>query len=135
MTSLSPDAIRSEVSRFWNAFSDKDVERLQEFYAHESVGFGSGSTRTEPGRLAATRRHREYFANSAPIKVTVGGIDIVMLHESAAVATYTFQFQAVRSTATGKVDENIRNGRASHVFAFDPDGKLRIFHEHLSVAS
>jgi ketosteroid isomerase-like protein len=57
-----------------------------------------------------------------------------MLEDSAAVASYTFQFHAVRTTATGKMEENIRHGRATQVFGYDPDGKLRIFHEHFSVA-
>jgi ketosteroid isomerase-like protein len=133
MPELSPEAVRSEVARFWNAFSAKNVEVLEDFYAHESVGFGSSSTRSEPGRLSATRRQREYFASSSPIRAQISQIDVVMVGESAAVASYSFEFHATRSTATGKSEENIRNGRATQVFAFDPDGRLRIFHEHFSL--
>jgi ketosteroid isomerase-like protein len=133
MRSLSPETVRSEVARFWNAFSAKNVELLEDFYAHESVGFGSSSTRSEPGRLSATRRQREYFNNSSPIRAQISPVDVVMIDESAAVASYSFQFHATRTTATGKSEENIRNGRATQVFAFDPDGRLRIFHEHFSL--
>ncbi len=135
MKALSPEAIRTEVSRFWNAFSDKDVMRLQEFYAHESVGFGSASTRSEPGRLAATRRQREYFGSSAPIRVQTSSVDVIMIDDGTAVACYTFEFRATRTTASGKSEEHVKNGRATHVFGFDPDGNVRIFHEHLSVAA
>lgn len=133
MPILSPQLVRSEVDRFWNAFSNKNVEVLQEFYAHESVGFGSASTRSEPGRLAATRRQREYFGSSTPIKAQVGNVEIILINEHAAVAAYTFEFQATRTLPSGKSEEHVRNGRATHVFAFDADGNLRIFHEHLSL--
>ena len=133
MPELSPEAVRSEVARFWNAFSAKNVEVLEDFYAHESVGFGSSSTRSEPGRLSATRRQREYFGSSSPIRAQISQIDVVMIGESAAIASYSFEFHATRSTATGKSEENISNGRATQVFAFDPDGRLRIFHEHFSL--
>lgn len=133
MSGISPEIVRTEVARFWNAFSSKQVEALQDFYALESVGFGSAATRSEPGRLAATRRQREYFGSSSPIKSQVSVIDVVMIDEAAAVASYTFEFHATRTTATGKTEEHIRNGRATQVFAFDADGRLRIFHEHFSV--
>lgn len=133
MPSLSPETVRSEVARFWSAFSAKNVETLEAFYAHESVGFGSSSTRSEPGRLSATRRQREYFSSSSPIRAQISQIDVVMIDESAAIASYSFEFHATRTTATGKFEENIRNGRATQVFAFDPDCRLRIFHEHFSL--
>lgn len=133
MPELSPETVRNEVARFWNAFSAKNVEVLEDFYAHESVGFGSSSTRSEPGRLSATRRQREYFGSSSPIRAQVSQVDVVMIGESAAIASYSFEFHATRATATGKSEEKIRNGRATQVFAFDPDGRLRIFHEHFSL--
>ncbi len=131
---MSPDLVRNEVARFWNAFSSKDAETLEEFYAHESVGFGSGSTRSEPGRLAATRRKREYFMSSGTIRTQVSPIDVVMVGDNAAVATYTFQFHATRTNSMmGNEDEHIKNGRATQVFGFDQDGNVRIFHEHFSL--
>lgn len=133
MPNLSPEVVRSEVTRFWNAFSSKQVEVLEEFYASESVGFGSSSTRSEPGRLSATRRQREYFGSSTPIRTHVSFVDVVMIDELAAIASYTFEFHATRTTASGKTEEHIRNGRATQVFAFATDGRLRIMHEHFSV--
>lgn len=134
MKSLSPETVRAEVARFWNAFSSKDADALEEFYAHESSGFGSSSTRSEPGRLAATRRKREYFSSGATIRCSCGTIDVIMLDDSAAVASYTFQFHATKTSAVlGNQEEHITNGRATQVFSFDHDGRLRIFHEHFSL--
>jgi ketosteroid isomerase-like protein len=131
---LSVEQVKGEVLRFWNAFSDKSASQLMEFYAPESTVFSSVSNRSEPGRLAAARRQREYFHAKATIRATVGSIDVIMLGDGAAVASYTFQFHAskVASTSGASSEEDIRNGRASQVFALDSDGKVRIMHEHLS---
>jgi len=132
---LTVDHVRAEVIRFWNAFTSKDSEALAEFYAHESSVFGSAATRSEPGRLAATRRQREYFGAHSTVKASTGPIEVLILADgAAAVADYTFQFNASKvMTALGSMtEENIKRGRATQVFAYDPDGKLRIVHEHLS---
>ena len=135
MRQLTADQIRAEVHRFWNAFAGKDAQTLAEFYGHDSSVFGSDATRSEPGRLAATRRQREYFGAHSTLKATLGTIDVAILADgAAAVADYTFQFHASKvMTALGSVtEENIKHGRATQVFTFDPDGKVRIVHEHLS---
>jgi ketosteroid isomerase-like protein len=130
---LSVEQVKAEIGRYWKAFMDKDAATLSAFYAHESVGFGSASRRSEPGRMAAIRREREYFQNSAKINASIDGVEVVLLGDSAAVAAYTFRFHASRSEAYGKTtEEHIEDGRATQVFAFDPDGHLRIFHEHFS---
>ncbi len=131
---ISPDLVRSEVNRFWAAFISKDADALEQFYAHESVGFGSTSSRTEPGRLAAIRRRREYFGASGDIRAQLGLVDVVIVGDTVAVAAYTFTFRANRTLANGSSEtENIANGRATQVFGFDAEGRLRIFHEHFSV--
>jgi ketosteroid isomerase-like protein len=131
--SLSPEQVKAEITRYWKAFTDKDAATLSEFYAHESVGFSSTSKRSEPGRMAAIRRQREYFGGGGRIEAKVEGIEVVLLGDSAAIAAYMFRFHASRTDALGKtVEEDIRDGRATQVFALDPDGRLRIFHEHFS---
>jgi len=131
---LTVEQVKGEVLRFWNAFTDKSSSQLMEFYAPESTVFSSVSTRSEPGRLAAARRQREYFHAKSSIRATVGTIDVILLGDTGAVASYTFQFHAskVASTFGLPAEEDIRNGRASHIFSLDPDGKVRIVHEHLS---
>ena len=135
MPKLTVEEVKSAVERFWNAFSTKSEDVLADFYGHESTVFGSSAVRAEPGRLAATRRKREYFHPNTTVKATLGPIEVLLLGETSAVASYTFQFQASRvASATGISEEKFEHGRASQVFAYDLDGKLRIMHEHLSIA-
>ena len=131
---LTVTQVQAEVERFWNAFTSKSAALLTQFYGPESTVFGSASLRSEPGRLAAARRQREYFHPQASIRVQLGPIEVTMLGESVAVASYTFQFRAERvAGAMGKtVSEEIRNGRATQIFALGDGSNLRIVHEHLS---
>ena len=131
---LTADEVQAEVLRFWSMFAGKSPEGLKGFYAGESSVFGSSSTRSEPGSLAAARRQREYFTPQTTMKVHLGAIEVVLLGESAAVASYTFQFHASKvASLLGKpAEEDIQQGRATQVFARDVEGKLRIVHEHLS---
>jgi ketosteroid isomerase-like protein len=132
---ITVEQVKAAVERFWGAFSTKSEDVLADFYGHESSVFGSSAVRAEPGRLAATRRKREYFNPSTTVKATLGPIEVLLLGESAAVASYTFQFQATKvASATGASDEKFEHGRATQVFAYDLDGELRIMHEHLSIA-
>ncbi len=132
---LSADAVRAEVTRFWEAFNSKSLEALEDFYAHESSVFGSLGKRSEPGRLAAKRRQREYFGRDTIMRYQLNEVDVVLLSDTAAVASYTFQFHATGITGAGsRTEEHIQLGRATQVFAVDSsDGKLRIFHEHISL--
>jgi ketosteroid isomerase-like protein len=131
---LTPEQVRAEVKRFWTIFSNKRADQLEEVYAHESTVFSSTGARPEPGRLAAARRQREYFQPLTTVTTTLGLIEVVMLGEDAAVASYTFQFHAskVASAKGGVVEEIIEHGRGTQVFVLEPDGTLRIVHEHLS---
>ncbi len=133
---MTAEQIQNEVGRFWNLFNSKSAEGLEEFYAHESTVFGSTAIRPEPGRLAAMRRQREYFEPQTTVAVTVGPIDVLVLG-NVAIASYTFKLHARKvASITGKqVDEEIEHGRATQVFAADPEGRPRIVHEHLSVAA
>ena len=65
----------------------------------------------------------------------LGAIDVFLLGNEAAVASYTFQFEASgRDLGGGKrVDEKLALVRATHVFVRDERAVLRIAHEHLSV--
>jgi ketosteroid isomerase-like protein len=129
---LNPDLVRDEITRFWRAVTGKKSEELAAFYASECSVFGSMSRRPEPGRLAAARRSREYFGRLAKLRAEIGEIDVVMLGDAAAIATYTFEFHATGTSLRGQADEHIPHGRCSQVFGFDVEGKLKIFHEHMS---
>ena len=131
---ISAEQVRSEVERFWSAFSSKASDVIESFYLPESTVFSSVSSRAEPGRLAATRRKREYFHPQNRIRVQLGPVEVHAIGDSAAVATYTFEFHATKvMRGLGKdVEEDIQNGRATQVFVQQPDGRICILHEHLS---
>ena len=132
---LTPDVVKGEVQRFWNVFVDKNADQLMEFYGPESSVFSSVTSRQEPGRLAAARRQREYFQKHSVLRATPSMIDVIMLGDHAAVASYNFSFHASKLAGvvnTTAQEEDIKNGRATQVFQYDTDGKLRILHEHLS---
>ena len=134
MTKITPDQIRAEVKRFWSVLSGKRADQMAEVYAHEATVFSSSSARSEPGRLAAARRQREYFQPLTTVNIDMGPIEVALLGDHAAVASYTFRFHAskVASTKGGVVEEIIEHGRGTQVFVLEPDGALRIVHEHLS---
>src|SRR5574341_2103861 len=134
LAKLTVDEVQAEVRRFWSVFAGKSPEGLKGFYAGESSVFGSSSTRSEPGSLAAARRQREYFNPQTTIKAQLGPVEVVMLGDTAAVASYTFTFHASNvASGLGKAqEEDIQRGRATQVFTRDAEGKLRIVHEHLS---
>ena len=131
---ISAEKVRNEVERFWSAFSSKAADVIEAFYLPESTVFSSVSSRAEPGRLAATRRKREYFHPQSRIRVQLGRIEVQLIGDLTAVASYTFEFHASRVMgALGKdVEEDIQNGRATQVFVEQSDGQVCILHEHLS---
>lgn len=134
-TRMSIEQVQAEVARFWSVFTSKSVEALEDFYAHDSTVFGTNSSRPEPGRLAAIRRQREYFHQQTTLRAQTSPVEVQMLGDAAAIATYTFQFHASRAKigVEKSSEEHVINGRATQIFVVDVDGRLRIVHEHLSV--
>jgi len=130
---LTQELIRDEVRRYWDSIIGKDPQELSDFYAHECSVFSSMSSRAEPGRLAATRREREYFGALTVVRVQTSQLDVVFLGNTVAVASYNFDFDATHVSGHKNAEEHIEGGRASQVFALDQDGHVRIFHEHFSL--
>jgi ketosteroid isomerase-like protein len=135
--SISVEQVRAEVGRFWGAFAAKSADVIESFYLPEATVFSSLASRAEPGRLAVTRRKREYFHPESHLRVQLGPIEVHPIGDIAAVASYTFEFHASRvSGALGKVvEEDIQNGRATQVYVQQADGRLCILHEHLSLVA
>lgn len=132
---LDVEQVREEVARFWTAITSKNVEVLDDFYAHESLVFGTTSVRPEPGRLAAMRRQREYFHSNTTLRSQLSAVEVQLIGDTAAVASYTFQFHASHAKIGMEKtpEEHVLNGRATQVFQLESDGHVRIIHEHLSV--
>jgi ketosteroid isomerase-like protein len=135
-TKLTIEQVKAEIHRFWNAFASKDSQTLVRFYSAGATVFNSSSGRYELGLLSTARREREYFQRNTKIKVELGEIHVAVMgeHAESAVASYSFHFHASNLTFAGGI-EDIQQGRASHVFAYGPDGNLCIMHEHLSIPS
>jgi ketosteroid isomerase-like protein len=134
-TKLTADEVRKAVQLFWSTFLAKSEDDLNNFYAPGSTVFQIAMGRSEPGRLGAMRRSREYFNPDTRMEVKLSPIDVVLCGDDAGIASYTFQFQATgRELGGGKrSEEKLETVRASHVMHRDTSGKLRIAHEHFSV--
>ena len=133
-TKLTADDIRKAVELFWTTFLAKSEEELNDFYASGSTVFQIAMGRSEPGRLGAMRRSREYFNPETRMELKLSPIDIVLCGNDAGVASYTFQFQASGRDVGGKrMAEKLETVRATHVMHRDASGKMRIAHEHFSV--
>jgi ketosteroid isomerase-like protein len=131
---LTTDDVRKAVELFWATFLAKSEEELNDSYAPGSTVFQIAMGRSEPGRLGAMRRSREYFHADTRMELKLSPIDIVLCGNDAGVASYTFQFQATGRDVGGKrTAEKLETVRATHVMHRDASGRLRIAHEHFSV--
>src|SRR4029077_14405092 len=91
---LTSEEVRKTVHLFWTTFLAKSEDVLNSYYASASSVFQISMARSEPGRLGAMRRSREYFPPDTRMDLKLGPIEIALIGGEAAVATYTFQFQA-----------------------------------------
>jgi ketosteroid isomerase-like protein len=132
---VTAEDIRKAVQLFWSTFLAKSEDDLNSFYAPGSTVFQIAMARSEPGRLGAMRRSREYFNPDTRMDLKLSPIDVVLCGDEAGVASYTFQFQATgRELGGGKrSEEKLETVRATHVLHRDASGKFRIVHEHFSV--
>jgi ketosteroid isomerase-like protein len=134
MQKLTQEDIRTAVELFWSTFLAKSEELLLGFYAPGSSVYQIAMSRSEPGRLGAMRRSREYFNTETRMDVKLSPIEVFLCGDDAGIACYTFQFQATARSVSGKkTEEKLDVVRATHVFHRGADGKLRIAHEHFSV--
>jgi hypothetical protein len=115
--------------------SGESEDQLNSYDAPGSTVFQVALGRSEPGRLGAMRRSREYFGPDTRMELKLGTIDVVLIADNAGVASSTFSFQASgRDIGSGKrAEEKLDLIRATHVFQRDAQGKMHIFHEHFSI--
>jgi ketosteroid isomerase-like protein len=131
---LTADDVRKAIQLFWTTFLAKSEQQLNDFYSAESTVFQIAMGRSEPGRLGAMRRAREYFNSDTRMELKLSPIDVVLCGTDTGVASYTFQFQASgRDVGSKRIAEKLETVRATHVMHRDSFGKLRIAHEHFSV--
>jgi ketosteroid isomerase-like protein len=134
---LSQGEIESAVRRFWELFASKKTAQWQSFYADVAMVFGTASKRPEPARLVVLRRQREYLASAARMTIDVSRVEVELVGEDCAVASYILRLHAdqiAKASATGHqdIEEHLENARVTHVFHRQADGDLKIVHEHIS---
>src|SRR5215475_16207913 len=93
--SITVEDICKAVERFWAVFLSKSEDELNAFYGPGSTVFQVAMGRSEPGRLGAMRRAREYFNSDTKMDVKVSPVDVVLCGPDTGVACYTFQFSAM----------------------------------------
>ncbi|MFZ0736214.1 MAG: nuclear transport factor 2 family protein [Candidatus Acidiferrales bacterium] len=135
MAKTSPDEIRALVQKFWEYFIQKSKSQFDELYSPSATVFAADARRGEPARLMLVRRARELFGPASAVGAKLGSIDVQLLRDDLAVASYAFHFNVTRSLPNGKcVSVDVPFGRATQVFQRDAKGTLRIIHEHISSA-
>jgi len=133
-TAIAVEQVKAEVARFWTIFSARSSDQMQNMYSPQASVFSTWNARPEPARLTVARREREYFHAKASVRAQTGPVEVMVFDKSLALATYIFELHITQAVVTGRATEtHIENGRATQLFALDPDGKLKIVHEHLSV--
>jgi len=135
MENISPEQVRTEVKKYWNAFSSKSKERFAGLFAPDALVFVADTRRNEPARLMVERRAREYFVPQASSKAELGDIEVQIAGPEVAIATYGYRFYGIRVINGVLYDVDVPFSRATQIFHRDETGQLRIVHEHLSSAT
>jgi ketosteroid isomerase-like protein len=136
---LTKAEVEFAVRNFWELFVAKKTEQWKGYYAEVALVFGSSSKRPEPSRLAVLRRQREYLASSAKMTIEIGRVEVDLLSRDCGVAAYLMRLDATniaKQSASGQhvSEEHLEGARVTQIFQRQEDGKLRIVHEHISVA-
>lgn len=133
---ITADQVQAFVHRYWRVLMDKSAGEMEKLYTYDSNVFNPFSQRTEPGRVSAARKEREYFTTKTDFRAEViGAIEVLIPAENVAVASYAFRWFAsgmVENIMGKEFNKAVRNGRATQVLVLDKEGKLHIIHEHLS---
>jgi Domain of unknown function (DUF4440) len=134
MTAISKEAVELEVQRYWAAICLRSAEDAAKCFSPWAVVFGPAAERAESGQVATLRRAREYMHAEATLAVKLGRIDVQILSDTVAVASYPYSFEArnVAKDFCVSADQRVSHARATQVFQL-VDGALKIAHEHLSV--
>jgi ketosteroid isomerase-like protein len=135
MGKTSAHEVGALVQKFWEFFTCKSKSQFDELYSPSATVFAADARRGEPARLMLVRRSRELFGQTSAVEAKLGSINVQVLANDLAVASYAFHFNVTRSLPNGKrVRVDVPFGRATQVFQRDANGNLRIIHEHMSSA-
>jgi hypothetical protein len=133
---ITEEQVQAAVRRYFQVLSDKISGELEEMYTSDSLVFGAYVPRGEPGRISAARRQREYFKPQTNYRAEITGtIEVQILSDKVAVASHTMRAYALNMeepTLGKRFNRTVRDGRGTHVFVLDAQGKLLLAHQHIS---
>jgi uncharacterized protein (TIGR02246 family) len=134
MDGVSVEQVCAVVHSYWNALAAKAKEKLTAFYASDAIVFMADTKRNEPARLMIERRNREFFDTQGSAGAEVGPIEVQIPGPDVAIATYAYNFHAIRIRNNKRFRVDMPAARATQIFRRDADSEWRIVHEHLSAS-
>jgi ketosteroid isomerase-like protein len=136
MSGMSPELVNLRVREFWNILTGESRSKFEDLYSSDAIVFMGRAKRSEPAKLAAARRMRQLADATSNAAAEIGSVDVQIAGTDVAIATYTYKFQSSKAQSDGsRTRQHTLFGRATQIFQLDPNGVLRIVHEHLSSAS
>ena len=135
-TKITVEQVRSAVQRWFAGMTDKRPGELPKIYAYDATTFNPFSPRPELGKVAAARLEREYFNPLTHFRSEItSAIEVKFLADNVAVAVHTYRSFAtnLEDPIRGKrYNRSVLDGRGTHIFILDAEGKLILAHQHLS---
>jgi hypothetical protein len=113
-TNISTPQVEAAVQRYWRVLMDKMAAEMESFYTYDSTVFNPFSSRMEPGRVSAARKEREYFtANTTFYAEIARPINVQLLADNIAVASYPFRWVAHNMESMTKPSAKVAQHRSS----------------------
>jgi len=133
---ITEEQVQAAVRRYFAAMSDQRPGELVKMYAYEATTFNPFTQRAELGQVAAARLEREYFKPFTHFRAEfTSPIEVQFLTDNVVVASHTYRSFAknLEDPIRGKrYNRSVLDGRGTHVFMIDSEGKLILMHQHLS---
>jgi hypothetical protein len=112
-TKLTADDVRKAVELFWSTFLAKSEEELNDSYAPGSTVFQVAMSRSEPGRLGAMRRSREYFSPDTSMGLKLSPLILLCAVPMRALPATHFNSRQ-RAATLAQTHGGETGNRASH---------------------
>jgi ketosteroid isomerase-like protein len=133
---ITEEMVQAAVRQYFQAMAGKKPGELVKMYSYNAISFSPYSQRGELGQVAAARREREYFKPFTNYHAEITSpIEVHFLSDDVAVAVHTFRSLAksLEDSIRGKrYNRSVLNGRGTHIFVLDSEGKLTLAHQHVS---
>jgi ketosteroid isomerase-like protein len=135
MDRILPEQIQQHVLKFWRTLNGESPGGTEGMYSPTATVFTGKARHSEPASLVVVRRTRQSASRTRGSHVEVGSIELQIVGNSVAIASYTYQMHASALKGEGRqVQFNTFPGRATQIFHLDAAAVPRVVHEHLSAA-